>query len=112
MSRAAHDSLMVMTNITGVDFVTVPTDDFDASARFYGETLGLPFVKKWGDMPAAEYQAGNLTIAVMDPTAFGQEFRPHTVPIAFQVDDVQATRAELEGKGVKFVSGLIDSGVC
>ena len=42
--------------------------------HFYGTVLGLPFVKRWGDMPAAEFQAGNLTLAVMEPTAFGQEF--------------------------------------
>lgn len=100
------------TLVTGVDFVAVPTNDFDASREFYGETLGLPFVKQWGSMPGAEYQAGNLTLAIMDPTAFGQEFRPHGLPIALQVADVPAARAELEGKGVRFVTDLIDSGVC
>jgi catechol 2,3-dioxygenase-like lactoylglutathione lyase family enzyme len=100
------------TFITGVDFVTVPTDDFEASVHFYGTVLGLPAGKRWGDRPAAEFQAGNLTLAVMDPTAFGQEFRPHGLPIALQVDDVAAARAHLEGQGVRFVSDLIDSGVC
>jgi len=98
--------------ITGVDFVTIPTDDLEASIHFYGEVLGLPFVKRWGDRPAVEYQAGNVTLAVMDPTAFGQEFRPHAVPLAFQVDDVRAAREHLEAQGVHFVSELIDSGVC
>ncbi len=98
--------------ITGVDFVTVPTDDFEASRHFYGSVLGLAEGKQWGDMPAIEFQAGSLTIAVMDPTAFGQEFRPHGVPIAFQVDDVAAARERLEAKGVQFVTDMIDSGVC
>ncbi len=98
--------------ITGVDFVTVPTNDFDASVEFYGSVLGLPQGKQWGSMPAMEFQAGSLTIAVMDPTAFDQEFRPHSVPIAFQVDDVAAAREQLEAKGVKFVIPMIDSGVC
>jgi predicted enzyme related to lactoylglutathione lyase len=98
--------------ITGVDFVTVPAQDIEESVRFYGTVLGLPFVKQWGDMPGHEFQAGNLTLAVMDPTAFGQEFRPHSLPIALQVDDVDAARAHLEGEGVKFVSDTMDSGVC
>jgi predicted enzyme related to lactoylglutathione lyase len=98
--------------VTGVDFVAVPTDDLEASMRFYGEVLGLPFVKRWGGMPAAEYQAGNLTLAVMDPTAFGQEFRPHATPIALQVDDVAAAKEQLEAHGVQFVTEIIDSGVC
>lgn len=98
--------------ITGVDFVTVPTQDLDESAHFYGTVLGLPFVKQWGQMPAKEYQAGNLTLAIMEPTAFGQEFRTHSLPIALQVDDVTAAREQLEAKGVRFVTDLIDSGVC
>jgi predicted enzyme related to lactoylglutathione lyase len=100
------------TLITGVDFVAVPAKDFEASVEFYGNTLGLPFVKRWGEMPGAEFQAGNLTLAIMDPTAFGQEFRAHSLPVALQVDDVPAARQELEARGVRFVSDLIDSGVC
>ncbi len=98
--------------ITGVDFVTVPTNDFEASRNFYGGVLGLPEVKQWGSMPAVEFQAGALTIAVMDPTAFGQEFRPHSVPLAFQVDDVAAARDHLKEQGVTFVHEMIDSGEC
>jgi predicted enzyme related to lactoylglutathione lyase len=100
-----------MTFITGVDFIAVPAKDFEESVRFYGETLGLPAGKRWGSMPGAEFQAGNLTLAIMDPTAFGSEFKPHSLPIAFQVDDVAARRAELEAKGVEFTAQF-DSGVC
>ena len=98
--------------ITGVDFVAVPAKDFEESVRFYGEVLGLEAGKRWGNMPGAEFQAGNLTLAIMDPTAFGQEFKPHSLPIALQVDDVAAARERLEGEGVKFVTDIIDSGVC
>ena len=100
------------TFITGVDFVAVPARDFEASLHFYGTLLGLPEVKRWGDMPAAEFQAGNLTLAVMEPTAFGQELRPHGLPIALQVDDVAAAREHLEAQGVRFTGETIDSGVC
>jgi predicted enzyme related to lactoylglutathione lyase len=98
--------------ITGVDFVTVPTQDYEKAKEFYGETLGLEFNKPWGDRPAGEWRAGDLVIAVMQMDAFGQEFAPHGAPIALQVDDVEASRKELEGKGVKFVMDTIDSGVC
>jgi predicted enzyme related to lactoylglutathione lyase len=98
--------------VTGVDFVAVPAKDFEASVHFYGTVLGLPAGKRWGDMPAAEFQAGNLTLAVMEPTAFGQEFRPHGLPIALQVDDVAAAREHLEAQGVRFVTETMDSGVC
>ena len=66
-----------------------------------------------GGMPATEFQAGNLTLAVMDPSAFGQpEAHPNSVPIALQVDDVEAARTELQGKGVTFHMEMLDSGVC
>jgi predicted enzyme related to lactoylglutathione lyase len=98
--------------VTGVDFVVVPTDDFDASVRFYGETLGLPCIERYGEMPGAEFQAGNLTLAVMQPEAFGQEFRPNCMPIALQVADVAAARERLEAEGVEFRTETFDSGVC
>jgi catechol 2,3-dioxygenase-like lactoylglutathione lyase family enzyme len=98
--------------VTGVDFVTVPTKDYERAAEFYGEVLGLPFGKRWGQMPAGEFETGNLTIAVMQSDAFGVEFKPHSHPIALQVEDVAAARAELESRGVTFKGETIDSGVC
>ena len=100
------------TPITGVDFVALPTQDWEAAKKFYGETLGLPFRKQWGEMPAGEFQAGNLTVALMQTDAFGIDFGAHPGPIAFQVPDYDAARAELESRGVEFVSDTIDSGVC
>ncbi|HEY8466558.1 MAG TPA: VOC family protein [Solirubrobacterales bacterium] len=100
------------TPVTGVDFVAVPAQDYERAARFYGETLGLPFGKAWGRMPAGEFETGNLTLAIMQMEAFGQKFTPNTGPIALHVDDVHTTRADLEAKGVEFVGETIDSGVC
>ena len=100
------------TTIDGVDFVCIPTRDHEAAKRFYGETLGLPERKQWGNMPATEFQAGDVTVAVMQMDAFGQEFRPNGAPVAFHVGDVEATRRHLEGEGVQFVMDTIDSGVC
>jgi len=99
--------------ITGVDFVSVPTRDHDRAVAFYGETLDLERGRQWGDRPATEFQAGALTLAVMDPSAFGQpEAQPKSAPIAFQVEDVDAARAALEAKGVTFIVEKLDSGVC
>ncbi|MGH2942866.1 MAG: VOC family protein [Solirubrobacteraceae bacterium] len=98
--------------ITGVDFVTVPTRDFEKSSDFYGGVLGLPCSARWGDMPAAEFETGTLTIAVMQSDAFGIEFERHSHPIALHVDDVAAARAELEAQGVAFAGETMDSGVC
>ena len=100
------------TLIKGTDFIAVGTREFSAAERFYGEVLGLPLSKRWGDKPAAEFETGNLTIAVMQSDAFGIEFAPHTHPIELRVDDVEAARSELESRGVAFRGDIIDSGVC
>jgi catechol 2,3-dioxygenase-like lactoylglutathione lyase family enzyme len=98
--------------VTGVDFVAAPVTDYDAAAEFYGTVLGLAFVKRWGNLPAGEFQAGNLTLAVLQPDAFGREFRQSNALIALQVDDVAAAREELESQGLEFHGEIIDSGVC
>jgi catechol 2,3-dioxygenase-like lactoylglutathione lyase family enzyme len=98
--------------VTGVDFVAIQTADYDAAAAFYGDVLELPFVKRWGKMPAGEFQAGNLTLAVMQSDAFGLEFRSGSTAIALQVPDVEAARARLEERGVEFRRDTLDSGVC
>ena len=99
-------------NITGVDFVAVPTRDWETAKEFYGGTLGLERSKRWGNMPASEFETGSLTIALMQSDAFGIEFKPHSLPIALHVDDVHAAREELEAQGVQFLGDIIDSGVC
>jgi catechol 2,3-dioxygenase-like lactoylglutathione lyase family enzyme len=98
--------------ITGVDFVCVPVQDIDRAVEFYGGVLGLPERKRWGSMPGVEFDAGELTLALMEPEAFGQTFSANALPVAFHVDDVEAARAELQAKGVEFHGEIIDSGVC
>ena len=99
-------------NVTGVDFVCVPTQNWEQSKDFYGETLGLERSKRWGKMPASEFETGSLTIALMQSDAFGIEFAPHSLPIALHVDNVAAAREALEAKGVQFGGDTLDSGVC
>ena len=100
-----------MLDVQGVDFVLVPAKDIEASKDFYGRILGL------ADGPSqhedwVEYQAGNLTLAVMTPDTHGDEFEPlpHGV-IAFGVADVAEAKAKLEAAGVE-VNDMWDSGVC
>jgi predicted enzyme related to lactoylglutathione lyase len=102
--------------ITGVDFVSVPTKDITVAMDFYENVLGLQPSKKWqrsGEEPlGAEFETGTVTIALIVPERLGIEFQPNKVPIALRVEDVEAARAELESKGVKFNGDTIDSGVC
>ena len=63
-------------------------------------------------MPAGEFETGTVTIALMQVDAFGIDFSPNSTPFEFHVDDFDAAKAELENRGVKFVTDVIDSGVC
>jgi catechol 2,3-dioxygenase-like lactoylglutathione lyase family enzyme len=98
--------------ITGTDFITVATRNFETASDFYGGVLGLPLSARWGERPAAEFETGNLTIAVMQSEAFGMEFRANNHPIELRVDDFEAARSALEARGVAFKGETLDSGVC
>jgi predicted enzyme related to lactoylglutathione lyase len=102
--------------VTGVDFVCVPTQDINAAMDFYGDVLGLERSKLWqrGDEEpmGAEFEPGTVTIALLNTGKLGIEFQANNAPIALQVADVEAARAELESRGVTFVPDTIDSGVC
>lgn len=100
--------------ITGVDFVCIPTSDHDRAVAFYRDVLGLPVRTRWGTRPATEFQAGNLTLVLFDQRGFGQSSwgTPNSAPIALAVDDVDAAREALKAEGVEFLFDMIDSGVC
>ena len=105
---------MATTNqtITGVDFVSIATRDFEAALEFYGTVLGLPRTAMYGRSPGAEFETGNLTLQILESEAFGMTFQTDNHPIAFHVEDVSAARAELESRGVGFHGDILDSGVC
>jgi catechol 2,3-dioxygenase-like lactoylglutathione lyase family enzyme len=97
--------------VQGVDYIRVPVTDIEEAKRFYGETLGLrPGPTQHEDW--VEYQAGNLTLAVMTPETHGYEFAP--LPqgtIGLRVPDVAEAKEKLEAAGVE-VKDVWDSGVC
>jgi catechol 2,3-dioxygenase-like lactoylglutathione lyase family enzyme len=100
--------------VTGVDFVALSTTNLAAAREFYGTVLGLPCSSVWreADPLGAEFETGNLTLALLDSAALGLAFRADNHPIALRVDDVEAARAELESRGVSFQADTVDSGVC
>ena len=103
---------MSTVSIGGVDFVTVPTRDFEAAVEFYGTTLGLTRSVYMPERHWAEFETGNLTLSVVMPDAMGFEYRPNANPIALHVDDVAASRSALEERGVSFHGDILDTSVC
>ncbi len=98
--------------VLGVDFVSVPTRDLDAAVAFYGDVLGLRRSAYRPDRNFAEFETGNLTLSVIVAEAMGLGHHPNRNHIALHVDDVQASRAALEARGVEFSGDIFDTGVC
>jgi predicted enzyme related to lactoylglutathione lyase len=103
----------VPTIVTGVDFVSVPTQDLERSVAFYGDTLGLLRSAYRPDRNFAEFETGTVTLNVLDPAKMGiGEFQPNTNYLALHVEDVAQARAAIEQRGVAFGGDIFDTGVC
>jgi predicted enzyme related to lactoylglutathione lyase len=97
--------------VSTVDFVSIPTRDMDAAMAFYGDTLGLPRAM-YNERGFAEFETGNLTLAIVAPEKVGLEYHLNRNAIALRVDDVAEARRTLEEKGVTFRGDIVDTGVC
>ena len=101
-----------MIEVERIDYVRVPVTDIEKAKHFYGEVLGLEQNPHSPDEDWVEFEAGNVTLAVMTPHTHDYEFTP--LPrgtLAFRVPDVAAAKAKLEAAGVE-VDEMWDSGVC
>jgi catechol 2,3-dioxygenase-like lactoylglutathione lyase family enzyme len=95
--------------ISGLDFVGVPSQDWERAHKFYVETLGL----RPDDKGQSEFWVGETCFGIWEPEKLGMDFAPQkNAHLALHVDDVAATRAELEGMGVEFFGDILDTGVC
>ena len=85
-----------------VDYVRVPVTDIEQAKHFYGELLGLRENPNSPSEDWIEYEAGNVTLAVMTPHTHEYEFAPlPPSTIALRVDDVAAAKTALEAAGLE-----------
>jgi catechol 2,3-dioxygenase-like lactoylglutathione lyase family enzyme len=99
-----------MMKIRGADFVMYQVSDLARAARFYRETLGLPQEIYSEEYQWAEFNCGNLTLALK-----GGEKLPDAIPggrLALAVDDIHAAHAELRAAAARILGGPADHGVC
>jgi predicted enzyme related to lactoylglutathione lyase len=93
------------------DFVALFVRDIERGRAFYGEMLGLaPNPYASADFP--EFETGNVTIALVDPSRVGAEFSPSRAGVALRVPDVAEARRTLEEAGISFNGETMDTGVC
>jgi catechol 2,3-dioxygenase-like lactoylglutathione lyase family enzyme len=90
-----------------VDFVSVPTRDYERAIAWYRDVLGLP-ESEYGK---GEIETPNVTLSFWNPEAEGEEFVPNVAGFALRVADVEAAVEEVRVAGAE-VMGIVDSGVC
>ena len=101
-----------MLDVERIDYIRVPVRDMDRATHFYGDVLGLKRNLHSPTDDWVEYEAGNVTLAVMTPHTHDYQFAP--LPpgtLALRVPDVREAKAKLEAAGVE-VNEVWDSGVC
>lgn len=93
-------------NIRGYSWAGAPTSDFDRTNRFFRDDLGLEVVVIDHERMIGifELPTGQL-FEIFGPGNRYQQLM-NSPGIAFDVDEIDAARAELESKGIKFVSEI------
>lgn len=92
--------------IRGFSWAGAPAADFDRANRFFREVLGLEMLLRNDERMIGIFKlpSGQL-FEVFGPGNRYQELMDSPT-IAFDVDDIDGARAELEAQGVRFVSEI------
>jgi catechol 2,3-dioxygenase-like lactoylglutathione lyase family enzyme len=99
----------------GIAAITLFADDLAQAKQFYQEVFGLPVV--FEDDSSAVFKFGETLVNLLDVAAAPELIEPATVgttddgarlQLTLQVDDVDATCAELNRRGVTLLNGPMD----
>ncbi len=90
-----------------VDFVSVPTRDYERAVGWYRDVLGLPV----SEFDGTEVETPNVTLSFWKPEEQGEPFVPNENGIALRVEDVEAALDEARAAGAEVI-GIEDTGVC
>lgn len=99
-----------LIKVRGMDFVMYPVSDLARAAKFYRETLGLPQDICSEEWQWAEFNCGNVTLALkggQKPTESSAGGR-----IALAVENVEAACLELKRQGERVLTEAVNYGVC
>jgi lactoylglutathione lyase len=91
-----------------IDYTMVVVSDMDASVEFYRDKLGIPL--KFQSPDWTEFLTGATTLALhgggaapATPPAGDPTKQAGSCSIGFNVEDLDKTYEELQGKGIRFV---------
>lgn len=98
--------------VTGVDFVSIATQDLARAIVFYRDVLGLHLSVDRSPYNV-EFDTGTVTLSIIDPVSMKiGEFSVNHQPLALRVQDFDGARATLAEHGTTFTRDDHDSGVC
>ena len=80
--------------------IAVTVDDPDIAERFYGETLGLRKLFRFGNLSFFDCAGVRL---MLDKLETAEPFKPSSSIIYFRTPDIAIAVRELKAKGVHFV---------
>ena len=80
--------------------IAVTVDDPDIAERFYGETLGLRKLFRFGNLSFFDCAGVRLMVDKLEKS---EPFKPSSSLIYFRTPDIAITVRELKAKGVNFV---------
>ena len=99
----------------GINTITLFTEDLAATKAFYERVFGLPIA--FEDADSAVFRFGGMQVNLLDVRAAPELVEPAPVggpdagvrmQITINVDDVDATCAEMARRGVTLLNGPID----
>ncbi len=96
--------------IRGTDFVMYQVSDLARAAAFYRDLLGLPQEIYSEEGKWAEFNCGNVTLALNSGAKLPEAVAGGRIALA--VDDVFAAAAALKAQGVRFTLEPTDFSVC
>ena len=101
-------------SIRGTDFVYYQTSNIEKAIEFYRDTLGMELYGYFEEVKWAEFNAGNATFAINDPSAFDPNAKAQSggASVAFSVDNVEEFVEQLEAKGVTVTIPTNETPVC
>ena len=92
--------------VLGFTWAGVPTQDFEESMHFFQDVMGLQLVRWENENDFGKFQLPSGQIfEVFGPKATEHGFMSMPA-IAFDVENIQEARAELEAQGIEFVTNI------
>lgn len=88
----------MLMNLSTLGQIALPIANADISKKFYAETLGLPFLFRYGDL--IFFDCGGVRLMLEGNPK--QSIQTHGVCLYFKVNGIEATHTTLQARGVTF----------